>query len=200
MVVALALVASMMSVSWRASGQDYIGVFTRDYTSRLSAEVDPLAFVFKGYSFHLRYRPMFTEQVVIGVGTYGFELPDAMVNFNNKNRDMGWNVRIRSAVAIYGEFFPREANRGWFFGEQIGFQSYRIRNSREGVEAGRFNALTAITYAGYSWYPFGRFFYVKPWVGLGLLEKVDGVNEVGDLRYRVGPLLPYATVHLGYTF
>ena len=180
--------------------QDYIPIFTKRYSSRLSLEIDPVTFLLKGYSLHARYQPMFSERLLIGVGTYALDLPDAIVDFNKENRDMGWEARIRSAYFLYGEFYPGNANHGWFIGEQIGFQSYKVSNETEVSGTTSFNTILLMTYAGYSWHPYKGSFYIKPWIGLGFTEKIDGINQVGGLKYEVGPFFPFFTFHVGYTF
>lgn len=182
------------------SGQDYIPIFSRDYSSRLSVEIDPVAFLLRGHSLHLRYQPMFSERFLIGAGTYALDLPQTLVNLNQDNRDRGWTARIRSAYALYAEFYPGKANRAWFVGEQVGFQSFKVTNEREVMDATSFNTFIAMTYVGYSWHPYKGSFYIKPWMGLGLTDKVDGISHVGSLRYDVGPLFPFFTFHAGYSF
>ena len=189
-----------MAFAQNAYTQDYIPIFSHDYSSRLSVEIDPVTFILKGHSFHLRYQPMFTEKFLIGIGAYAMNLPEPVLNMNSENRDKGWEVRIRSAYLLYGELYPKRANHGWFIGEQIGFQSFRVSNDREESGFAEFNSVLLMTYVGYSWHPYKGSFYIKPWIGLGLSEKVDGINTVGTLRYDVGPLFPFFTVHMGYTF
>ena len=189
-----------IAVQHHASGQDYIPIFTRDYSSRLSVEIDPVAYLYKGYSFHLRYQPMFSERFLIGAGTYAMDLPETFVDFNSLNRDRGWDVRIRSAYFLYGEFYPNEANHRWFIGEQIGFQRFMVSNNTEAKGSARFNNLLLLTYIGYSWHPYKGSFYIKPWVGLGYTAKVDGLNTVGSMTYDVSPLYGFFTFHVGYTF
>ena len=184
----------------KATAQDYIPIFSRDYGSRFSFEIDPLTFVYKGYSFHLRYQPMFSERFLIGVGSYAMDLPQRFVNLNKENRDRGWDVRIRSAYFLHGEFYAKEANNGWFIGEQIGFQRFEVKNQRESGGMARFNNFLLMTYLGYSWRPYKGSFYVKPWIGLGFTGKVDGLNKVGAANYDIDPLFAFATFHLGYTF
>lgn len=180
--------------------QDYIPIFSRDYSSRLSIEIDPLTYISRGYSLHVRYQPMFSERILIGVGTYALDMPQAFVDMNRKNRDEGWEARIRSAYFVHGEFYPGKANYGWFIGEQIGFQSFKVTADAEVRGTTSFNNILLMTYAGYNWHPYKGSFYLKPWVGLGFTDKVDGINKVGNLKYEVGPLFPFFTMHAGYTF
>jgi hypothetical protein len=180
--------------------QDYIPVFTQDYGSRLSVEIDPITFLYEGHSLHVRYQPMFTERFLIGIGMYAMDLPEQVIDLNSLNRDMGWNVRIRSAYFLYGELYANEANHGWFIAEQIGFQRFKVTNEKEAQGVASFNNLLFLTYAGYSWHPYKGSFYVKPWIGLGLTEKVDGLNTLGSMEYHISPFFGFLTFHLGYTF
>ncbi|HEX8040398.1 MAG TPA: hypothetical protein VF490_14670 [Chryseosolibacter sp.] len=180
--------------------QDYIPIFSRDYSSRLSVEVDPIAFLYDGLSLNVRYQPMFSDRFLIGVSGYCLDLPQQIVDFNPENRDEGWAVRIRSAYMLHGELYAKTANNGWFIGEQIGFQSFRVSNSHEFTASAKFNNLLLMTYAGYTWHPAKGAFYFKPWIGVGYTEKVDGVNTAGKLKYNIAPLFPYMTINAGYTF
>ena len=190
----------LLSATCNVSGQDYIPIFSRDYSSRLSVELDPITFMLGGHSIHLRYQPMFSERLLIGAGTYALDLPQSIINLNDHNRNQGWKARIRSAYALYGEFYPGKANHGWFAGEQLGFQAFKVTNESEVTGTASFNTFIAMTYAGYSWHPYKGSFYIKPWVGLGLTGKVDGLNTVGAMTYDVGPWFPFFTFHAGYTF
>jgi hypothetical protein len=183
-----------------SAAQDYIPIFSRDYSTRLSLEIDPITFLYKGYSLHIRYQPMFSERLLIGLGTYALDVPDPVVDLNRRNRDIGWDVRIRSAYFLYGEFFLEKANHGWFVGEQIGFQSFKISNDSEVTGSASFNNALLLTYLGYSWHPYKGSFYIKPWAGVGFTHKVDGLNNVGPLHYNISPLFVSAALHVGYTF
>lgn len=195
----LLLLCSVLTCS-QTFAQDYIPIFSRDYSSRLSVETDPTTFLLNGYSLHVRYQPMFTDRFLVGLGTYAMDLPELILNLNRENRDEGWDVRIRSAYFVMGEFYVKRANHGWFIGEQIGFQSFKVTNNAEVRGSASFNNLLFLTYAGYSWHPYKGSFFVKPFVGVGLSEMVDGTSEVGGISYDAGPLFPLLTVHLGYTF
>ena len=198
--VRILIVCALLACGQKVLSQDYIPIFSLDYGSRLSVEIDPISFILKGHSVHARYQPMFSEKFLIGLGTYAMDLPEAVLNMNPDNRDKGWNARIRSAYFLYGELYARKGNHGWFIGEQIGFQNFRVSNEREASGSTEFNSLLLMTYIGYSWHPYKGSFYIKPWAGLGISEKVDGINTIGSMRYDVGPLFPFFAVHVGYTF
>jgi hypothetical protein len=181
-------------------GQDYIPIFSQDYKSRLSLEIDPITFLYRGYSFHIRYQPMFSGRLLLGAGTYALDLPEPMIDLNRENKDEGWEVRIRSAYFVTGEMYLKKANHGWFAGEQIGFQSFKVSNDFEMRGSASFNNLLLMTYLGYSWHPYKGSFYIKPWMGLGYTHKIDGVNRIGSVKYDIAPLFPFVTFHAGYTF
>ena len=198
--VIFVLSATLFAGVSKSFAQDYIPIFSQDYSSRLSFEIDPITFLYKGYSFHVRYQPMFDQRLLIGGGTYALDLPQQYVNLNSLNRDEGWDVRIRSAYFIAGEFYAKKANWGWFIGEQIGFQSFKVTTEKEVTGSAHFNNILFLTYAGYSWRPYKGSFYFKPWIGLGYTAKVDGLNKVGSMKYDISPLFPFLTLHAGYTF
>lgn len=198
--ICVAIFTAFFGRAERLMAQDYIPIFSQDYSSRLSVEIDPATFLLSGYSFHLRYQPMFSEKFLIGAGSYGLDLPDIFVNLNEQNRDQGWNVRIKSAYSIFAELYFKQANQGWFVGEQIGFQNYKISNANELNGSSRFNNILFMTYLGYSWHPYKGSFYIKPWAGLGLTDKVDGINKIGSLQYDISPVFLFLTFHVGYTF
>jgi hypothetical protein len=197
----LILIASFFiaSIPAMAQSDDYLQIFTTNYNSSLSIEIDPMAFILKGHSIHLRYSPMASDHFLVGIGAYALNLPDAIVDLNSHNRDRGWSVRIRSAYALYAEYFPKTTNDGWFIGEQVGIQSFKLNNNREGTASTSFNTVLAMTYTGYSWRPRGGSWYLKPWVGVGLTDRIDGINRIGSSRYQVGPIVPFFTLHVGYT-
>jgi hypothetical protein len=171
------------------------------HKTEFSIETDPTAFLMKGYSFHVRVKPASWGKVLLGAGTYGLDFPEMIADLNPDNRDEGWKPRIRTAYAMFGEYYFKEVNNRWFIGEQIGVQNFRVKNDREQLSGSAdFSNVLLMTYFGYSWHPYKGAFYVKPWAGLGYTSKIDGITTVGSLRYDVAPLFPFFTFHLGYTF
>jgi hypothetical protein len=167
----------------------------------LSVETDPSTFLFEGYSIHLRLQPKGSERWLVGAGSYGMKMPDLMVDLNKNNKDEGWNVRIKNAFALFGEYYFNEANQRWFVGEQAGIQNYKIRNEQEQLAGpAEFRNLLFLTYVGYSWHPYKGSFYIKPWAGLGYSKQISGSTTVGTMEYDNAPLFPFVTFHIGYSF
>lgn len=169
-------------------------------TSRgFSVETDPATFALGGYAAHLRFAPAITHWV-FGVGAYSLELPDIMVDMNKRNRDRGWEVELRQGLGVFGEYYLAETNRGWFLGGQVARHAMRIANPSAAPTREAFvNALLMI-HAGYRWFPMHSGLYLQPWMGVGYVNKISGTTRIGDKDYDISPIMPFATLHVGYQF
>ncbi len=166
--------------------------------ARLSIEVDPMTFAFKGYSVHLRVQPKATSPLLLGIGTYAMDFPQPFVDMNPNNADQGWEVRLNQGYGVFGEYHFSEVNKKWFAGTQVSIQEYKIGKTDIQSES-KFSNLLIMPYAGYTWQPFKFDFYIKPWAGLGYTTQIAGENKVDDSTYDISPVSPFMTVHLGYT-
>lgn len=167
--------------------------------AKLSVEIDPATFIFNGYSLHLRFKPKSSEHLLLGAGIYAMDMPSVFVNINEKNRDMGWDVRLNRGIGIFGEYHFTEVNNKFFIGTQIGTQEYRIENENsEGSET--FTNSLFMGYGGYKFNPFKFPLYIKVWGGLGYTSEISGNHVLEDREYDIAPIAFFATVHIGYTF
>lgn len=166
----------------------------------VSIETDPSTFAFKGYAAHVRIKPKNSRHLQLGAGTYALDLPSMMVNLNPDNKDKDWKVRISSAYSLFGEYYFKEANSKWFVGLQAGVQNYVIKNYQINDKESKYSNLLIMPSVGYTWMPFKIPFYLKPWVGLGYTTKVAGENSIQNLEYSVSPIVPFVTLHVGYSF
>lgn len=165
-----------------------------------SIETDPSTFLLKGYAFHIRVKTKNCKHMVWGAGTYALDIPSLLVDMNSKNKVMGWNVRINSAYSLFGEYYFKEANSKWFAGLQVGVQNYKNTNDFIPNQTSRYSNLLLMPSIGYNWQPFSFPMYVKPWMGLGYTAKISGDNTIQGKEYDVAPLVPFLTLHIGYTF
>ncbi|WP_298423643.1 hypothetical protein [uncultured Kordia sp.] len=172
---------------------------TKNETTKFSIEIDPATFAFNGYSFHMRIQPKGCNHLLAGFGTYALDFPDALVNFNSKNKDKGWNISINQGYSVFGEHHFTKVNEKWFVGTQIGIQEFTLEN---GTILGneKFTNLLAMVYAGYTLKPFKNKLYIKPWAGIGYTTKLSGSNTLGTSEYDIAPITMFVTVHIGYTF
>lgn len=167
--------------------------------TKFSIEIDPATFAFNGYSAHLRIQPKASDHLLYGVGIYAMDMPSFFVDMNNKNADKGWQVRINSAVGIFGEHHFSEVNKGFFVGSQISAQQFLIKNENLSGEEKFTNGLI-MGYGGYTLQPFKFPLYLKAWGGVGYTSKISGENVLGEQEYDISPVSVFATLHVGYTF
>lgn len=166
----------------------------------ISIETDPSTFLFGGYAFHFRIKPKKSNHLTIGAGTYGLNLPAVMVDMNADNHAKGWNVRINSAYSLFGEYYFTEANKKWFVGMQLGVQNYKNNNDQFASIESKYRNLLIMPSIGYNFRPFKIPLYIKPWMGIGYTSKLSGDNQINNLTYTISPLVPFVTLHVGYTF
>lgn len=172
----------------------------KNSAATLSVETDPATFFFSGYALHVRWKPANTQHIVVGLGTYALDLPNLMVDLNSENKNMGWKVRINQAYSLFGEYYFDEANRRWFLGMQAGIQQHTLTNDNVSNQKVNYTSLLVMPSLGYNWRPFGNLFYVKPWMGVGYANKISGTTTVEDRAYEVSKVVPFMTLHVGYTF
>lgn len=167
--------------------------------SSWSVEIDPATFVFRGYGVHLRWKPKNSEHFLYGVGAYAMDMPKLMVDLNPENKGKGWDVRLNQGYGGFAEYYINEVNKKFFVGTQIGVQQYKLQHEEEVGNAKYTNSL-AMLYLGYVFTPFNKNFYIKPWAGVGYVQKIGGYNQLGKQTYDVSPVTMFATLHLGYKF
>lgn len=192
---ALAVLTIFSIVTTELKAQDK----TMEDKTTFSIETDPSTFAFKGYAFHIRIKPKNSKHLVIGAGTYALDLPSILVDMNANNKDKGWNVRINGAYSLFGEYYFKEANSKWYVGLQAGIQNYKNSNDNISTKESKYSNLLLMPFIGYNWQPFKFPLYFKPWFGLGYTSKVSGSNSIDNLDYNISPLIPFVTLHLGYT-
>lgn len=165
-----------------------------------SVETDPATFAFKGYALHLRVKPSFSENWVLGAGIYAMDFPSFMVDLNKKNKNEGWNVRISGALSFFGEYYLKQANNAWFLGFQGGVQNFENTNDHSGSKKSDYSVLLLMPSAGYTWKPFEIPLYFKPWMGIGYTSKLSGSTKIDSRDYDLSPVTAFVTLHIGYTF
>ncbi len=163
-------------------------------------ETDPSTFAFGGYAAHFRFKPANSEHLLVGAGTYALDFPSVLVDMNSKNKGKGWDVRIKSAYSVFGEYYFNEAGNKWYTGLQAGVQNFSLKNDQTVGKSSGYRNLLLMPSVGYTWYPFRFPLYVKPWLGIGYTTKISGENSLESLVYDVAPIVPFFTLHAGYRF
>lgn len=166
-----------------------------------SIETDPATFVLNGYAAHVRVAPAALDHWVFGFGVYALDIPDVMVDMNSANKGQGWQPRLDQGLGLFAEYFFDPSRQGWFVGGQLALQDFRLANTNTpGTGANYTNALL-MAHTGYRWYPRGKqSWYMQPWLGVGYTRTISGQTTVGTQTYDVAPIVPFATLHVGYEF
>lgn len=167
---------------------------------RLMAEMDPATFAMSGYSGHVRVALGNDSKWVLGFGVYGLDFPKAIVDFNPKNRDKGWDVRLTFGAGLFADRFMSTGNEGAFVGVQVASQQYRIRNPKLGPRESQYTSLLLMPRVGYLWKPGTSGFYLMPWMGVGYADKVSGTAQVANVDYHLSKVMAFAAVHAGWRF
>ena len=175
--------------------------YAADADSLFSLEVDPATFFLKGYSLHFRFTPSNSAAAhwVFGLGIYALEFPDPLRDLVVNNSDDNLDLKLTHGYGLFSEYYLRPDRRGWFLGGQLALTQYDLHNPSKGSDA-HYTTLLIMPRAGYRWFPFQNGFYLLPWIGVGYNPKVSGGTTVGDKTYHLSPILPFATLHLGYQF
>ena len=164
------------------------------------AEIDPATFALGGYSAHARIELGQGSKWVIGAGVYALDLPKAMVDFDSKNRDKGWDVRLKFGAGVFADRFLSEDHVGPFVGVQAATQQYRLRNSRAGSGEAQYTSMLLMPRFGYLWKPGSSELYIMPWAGVGYANKVSGEAHLAGVDYHLSKVMVFATVHVGWRF
>ncbi len=175
------------------------GLYAQEKT-RFSLETDPATFAFNGYALHARVAPADWPRIRLGAGVYSMKFPALFVNINPDNADKGWEVQLKTGIGFFSEYFFNAERSAWLVGGQLAWQNYILKNDASPGARADYSIVLLMPYVGYRWFPLENGFYVQPWAGLGYAKKVRGSSRIDSRAYKVSPLLPFITVHLGYRF
>jgi len=159
----------------------------------LRVDVEPAAWILRGYSIHLASTLPPAPRVVVGLTLYGFDVPGVLVGLGGDDHADDWDVRLRVGYGVFADAYFDEPRQGWLVGGQLGFQQYRARSAADDAI---FTDVIALVRTGYEWHPGGHGGYLMPWVGAAYTTTISG--DTG--AYRVFPVLPYAAIDLGWRF
>lgn len=150
-------------------------------------EVDPLAYVARGYSLHAG---LTWQRLRFDLGAFGAHVPEFM------HGQAGFEDRMEGYGAKL-DFFLIDGSWGPFIGVEGGWLEQRIVDTESQLTADS-DAWTAGGRVGWL-FNLPANFYIKPWVGLGYRFGELPV-EVGERSFEQSHLLIFPTFHLGYRF
>jgi len=188
--VFLLAILSFASVAQAQDGETYRG---------FSAEVNPLAYAFQGWSVGGTYQPAQLKKWVFNAGAYGFQMPEVFVEQIPGNEDEGFELKIQSAFTAGVDFHPWNSDRsGVAFGMSAVLGSFEVTNEDESGKAS-YSSFYVVPRASYTWFVF-RGLYVMPWAGMEIHNKISGNTQVGSLKFEPMTLQFSPNISIGYAF
>jgi len=153
----------------------------------LDLEVDPLAYVFSGYSVHAGIG---WKSLRLDLGVYAMDLPELL------HGNEGWDASFDGGGLKLQWFFLDE-QRGPFIDVSAGISRQKVELAATGATQTE-DVLGVGIDAGWRFaLPYG--FYATPWVGASYDLNSDDVMLDGQ-TFAKRKLLPFAAVHLGFRF
>ena len=164
-----------------------LGVGTTRADTRYYLEVDPIAYVLKGYSLHAG---MQTGQFRFQAGIFGATLPEGA-------RD---NPAFEVSMKGFGikADYTGEQPDGWFVGMELEHSTMDYKHQNESTALSRDAQFIGLR-TGYK-YEFGKRFFLTPWVAIKRNISELSLIEIGGDKYQESAWLVFPTVHLGMHF
>lgn len=153
----------------------------------VDAEIDPTAYLLKGYSLHLG---LGWRRVRLDLGAYAMALPAFA------HADDGFDVSFDGFGAKL-QYFLFSEQKGLFAGVDAGLA--RVLAERQGTDlAVRRDQVSVGVNAGWR-IPIVAGLYATPWIGIGWSPNARDVT-LGGAKYEASPVTVFPAVHLGYRF
>jgi hypothetical protein len=161
--------------------------------SAFEIEIDPIAFLLGGYSFHGIYQH---EKVRIDAGVYGLDVPESFQhNTGYELRNEGLGIKVNYVL---------NGVDGWYAGLGLGYSKLEAKHQESGEAATGSSVGTGVD-IGYRWFlkkkkdDEVKGLYLTPWLGINYNFYPDKVQFASrEYKHKAFELFP--TVHLGYRF
>lgn len=158
---------------------------------RIEVEIDPLAYIFKGYSVHIGYQKRLFRY---DAGVFAIETP----KFFTDNKDF---TEYANGAGVKVDYVGKKA-RGWFVGLQSDYMASRVTHdeTRERSTGG----VWGVGIRGGYRFMFGKAeskqgFYVVPWIGIDKLF-IQSPVKFSEHPYQEQTMRIFPTIHLGWRF
>jgi hypothetical protein len=164
---------------------------TPDIKDKFEIEIDPVAYLLNGYSFHAIYNH---NHFRFDTGIFGLEQPDALSgNKNYKAMSSGLGLKVN---------YLFRAGNSFYAGADIGLGKTKITADATGASDTNHD-VNAGVHVGYRVFVFGKKesflkgFYLTPWVGISYNHFYDKAKFEDYKEDKIGY---FATFHVGYRF
>ena len=162
---------------------------------RLDIEIDPLAYLFEGYSVHVGLRVPYLR---LDLGAFGASYP----TFLKPNRQLdarehgaGVKLDLRMPDPPATAHWSKRLIGGPFVGLGASYSWLTVREPVSGQAGVRLRFKVAVR-LGWE-VPIAAAFYVTPWVSVGYTPGAKAV-VVSEQRWANDPVSVFATLHLGW--
>lgn len=154
----------------------------------LDVEIDPLAFLARGFSVHGGFR---WDHFRLDLGAFGAEVPGFLASDDRfESRFAGFGLKLDYRFYAEGD--------GPFVGVSAGRARVTVTHEASG-ETTDFHQHEVSLRAGWQWDVVAGL-YVAPWVSLGYAPDAKGVELGGQQQKAPSKLIVFPTLHLGYRF
>lgn len=165
----------------------------------VSIELDPMTTPLGARNLLVYVEPPQLPHWSASIIAFAADFPDWMDDIlSYRNRDGDFEHAIRPSPGITLDRFFTAERAGWHVGAFMFLWRHRVR--RGGDEAS-YSTHVILPRVGYRWFPSRRVnFYVDPFAGVMFEYKIAGDNRVDGATHRPTPIIPFASVHMGYHF
>jgi hypothetical protein len=160
---------------------------------RFEAEIDPIAYVLKGYSVHGIF---VNNRLRTDLGFFGIEQPEGY------NGNDGYQVKTHGVGLKMNYLLDKKEH--WFSGVGVGYANNTIVK-KETPQSARQGVMSVGAHFGYRWFLFGkkenawRNLYLTPWMSVDYNMPVTSVKFESE-GYSQKAFTLFPTVHIGYRF
>jgi hypothetical protein len=164
-----------------------------------SLELDPAAFILKGYSFSLKYSNEKLPNWSVMVSGFAGNYPNSLLAESNKSR--GWtDLKFRCSNALFVDYHIKPSRKGLFFGPSVFSYKNEVKNSTTNQTIS-FRTIYPNVRVGYNWFPFKKLdLYLSPWINVGKEFSIDKNNISKGIEYSTAQVKYVAALHIGYNY
>ena len=155
---------------------------------RFSIETEPVAYILGGAGITASYQH--------GPWTYSIEAYGELTVPESLHRNEGFSTALKGII-LQGERFL-SGNDGWYIGPEFGIARAEFTLQSTG-ESKTYTGYSLGLRGGYHWDTGLGNLYLSPVAGIGFSLNARDI-EIANSTFESGPLMPWGTVGIGWTF
>ncbi len=160
----------------------------QDKSSHFDIEVEPVAYILNGAGITGQYH---TGDWHYAIEIFGLEVPESLHG----------NERFTASVMgaeFHAERYFQESSQGFYIGPEFGVGELEVTHVSSGVTEKHINYSVGIR-AGYRWPTGLGALYLNPVAGMSYTLNSKDI-DIRNETFETGPLTPFATVGIGWSF